>query len=489
MKKRSLKINFMLNVVRVISGAMVGVAVMPYVNRTLGVTALGRVEFAFSIINYFVLFSALGIPIYGVREIARARENLTERTKIFVELMVVLFITTFLSYLILFGVVFSFGKLVPYHHLLLLISMLIFLSNIGAEWYFLGIEDQLYITIRTVLVRLIGLGALFVFVKGPHDELAYATISLLILGGSNVFNILYVFRNIELKSVSLKSLNIHRHIRPVFTVFFAAISINIYLHLDKLLIGFIKGPDSVAYYLVANKIIRFVIEIVTMVGMVLLPRLSSLFISDIVVYKKYVSKAFSMIILLALPCTIFTFLFADKIIEIMAGPAFIPSVVAMKLLSPLCVVVGVAYYLGYLLLYTQNKEKIYTVAVMASAFFSISVNFFAIKYFDFNGAAVVAVLSEILAIVIMIVLMKKQVVTTTLRIKNNYKIVVINLLLLLIMFLFKRFIGIQLADLDMMWAFLVYTFSFFALYVLMLIFAAEDTVSGLLQNFRKLINI
>ena len=47
----------------------------PYVSRVLGVTNIGVYNFVDSIINYFLMFSTLGIGIVGIREIAKNKDS------------------------------------------------------------------------------------------------------------------------------------------------------------------------------------------------------------------------------------------------------------------------------------------------------------------------------------------------------------------------------------------------------------------------------
>ena len=167
------------------------------------------------------------------------------------------------------------------------------------------------------------------------------------------------------------------------------------------MISSVSGDLYLGYYSVANKLIRFVITFITIVGMVLLPRLSKLYSEDRVLYMQYLRSAFYFILNLALPSTIVFFVFAKNITMLFAGSQFEPAIITMQILSPLCTIVGIAYFLGFLVLYTQGSEKVYTRAVIISAVFSLLSNLIAIKYYQQNGAAVVAVLSELFAILIM----------------------------------------------------------------------------------------
>jgi len=89
MKVRGIKTNYILNIVRTILTTLIGIFTLPYVNSTLGVESVGKVEYINSIITYFVLISALGIPMYGVREIARVRDNIAERSSVVLELLLI----------------------------------------------------------------------------------------------------------------------------------------------------------------------------------------------------------------------------------------------------------------------------------------------------------------------------------------------------------------------------------------------------------------
>ncbi|MBD5408329.1 MAG: oligosaccharide flippase family protein [Treponema sp.] len=79
-KAASIKSNYIFNTFRTVLNLIVPLIVFPYISRVLGPESLGKVEFANSIVSYFVLFTALGIPTYGIRETARTRgESLFER--------------------------------------------------------------------------------------------------------------------------------------------------------------------------------------------------------------------------------------------------------------------------------------------------------------------------------------------------------------------------------------------------------------------------
>lgn len=417
-KPASIRVNYFLNLSRVAFSTLAGLLTLPYINRVLGVENIGRVEYVNSIITYFILFSALGIPMYGIREVAKYRNNLELKSKFVIELLIILLITSLISFLILFCFVINIGSLKDLKPLIVIMSSMIFLSNIGVEWFYQGIEDQKFITIRFFIVKISTLILLFICVKNTDDYLVYGAILVLSTVGGNIFNFFNLKNHITLTNIKIKDLNFKTHLKPILTVFVASISVSIYIQLDNLLLGSIAGSKSVGYYTLANKLVRYVIILITTVGNVMLPRLSYLISTDRAQYNIYIRKVLNYFLIIALPFTVIFFLLAKDFIILMGGKEFLPSVLAMQILSPIIIIVSLAYFIGYLILYPQGKELIYTIAVSLSAVFSIVSNFFLIPKYGHTGVAFIAVLSELIGVIIMIIFYYKELILMKLLNKN-----------------------------------------------------------------------
>jgi O-antigen/teichoic acid export membrane protein len=404
MKIRSIKVNYALNLLRVVSGILLGIITMPYVNKVLGAQSLGKVEYVNSIITYFVLLSPLGIPMYGLREVAKVRNDSYKRTKLVIELSAILGISTLISYLIIFGVILNISYFSSYRELIIILSSMILFMNIGAEWFYQGIEDQMFITVRYLVVRVLSFILLFILVKGPEDYLWYAFIVVLSTVGANFFNILYLKKYLEFKNISFKDLNLRQHLKPALTIFVGSISVSIYLQLDVTILGISKGDESVGYYAMANKLIRFVIIIVTTIGAVILPRLAHLLETDKKAFYGLLETALNYIMIFSIPCSFIFLVLAKDITLLMGGKDFQESILTTQILSPIIVVVGLAYFFGYLVLFPLGKEKIYTVSTIIAAVFSVTLNLLFVSTYGHNATASIAVFSELIAVIFMVTL-------------------------------------------------------------------------------------
>ena len=77
--------NVFYNVLLAVSQVLFPMLTFPYLARVLGPSHVGLLNFAESFARYFVLVAAVGIPIYGVREVAKLQNNKPALSKLFVE--------------------------------------------------------------------------------------------------------------------------------------------------------------------------------------------------------------------------------------------------------------------------------------------------------------------------------------------------------------------------------------------------------------------
>ena len=402
MEIKSVKLNFILNTIRIFLGAFFILITTPYITRILGAENLGKVDYVNSIIQYFILFTALGIPSYGIREIARTRDNEYERTKTVIELGIILVITTIIGYIILFFLLNNISGFKELKTLILIMSTWILFNNIGFEWFYQGIENQIYITIRFIAIRLIVIVLMFLFVKNPNDYIIYGIITVLMNSGSNILNLINIRKYLSFKNIKLKNLNLFKHLKPVLIIFAASLSVSIYLQLDVVMLGNVSDK-VVAYYTVPNKLIRLVMILITALGTVLVPRISNCIKNnDVENYKKYVNYSLKYILMISIPSVVGIFLLADNIIFIMAGEKFVQSILTIRILVFILFIVGMAYFLGFQILYPHGLERDYTCSVTVAAVINFVFNYIMIPKYYQNGAAVGTIIAELTGVLMML---------------------------------------------------------------------------------------
>jgi len=400
----SIKKNYLYNSILTTVGFVFPLITFPYVTRVLGPEGIGKVKFAESIVVYFVTLANLGIPMYGIREIAKVRDNQEKLNKVFTELFVVNIVSMILA-TIFFSILFVFVHKIQEEKLLFVImGVTIFLNVFSIDWFFRGMENYRYISLRSLFALSFSLILLFVFVKSAEDYIIYAGITVVASSGIKILNIFY--RRNFVKFV-FNELNLKRHVKPILVFFSTTIAISIYLNLDIVMLGFLSGDRYVGLYTAAIKPIKIVTAIIASLGVVLVPRLSYyLSAKNFFQFEELSKKSLNFVFFFSIPCSIMIFLLADEIILLLTGNLFISASITLKLLSVLIIFLVISNFYSLQILVPQNKEKYVLYITISAAVVNIVLNFLLIPQYHHNGAAIATLLAEFVATILNIYFVK-----------------------------------------------------------------------------------
>lgn len=410
MEVRSVKANFMLSNVRLVLNLLIPAVVFPYVSRVLGPDGIGRVEFVNSVVSYFVLFAALGIPVYGIRAVTRTRDD-PKRLSAAVSGITAMLCITCATCLAVYVVAMRLIPAMRQEYVLFaVVAPNIVLQSFSYEWFYIGIEDQAYITRRFVFVKFVQLVAIFTLVRTTQNVVMYAAILVGMNGIGTVFNVVRLRKYVRL---GIRGMDVRQHIRPTLTVFAAVAATSIYLHLDVTMVGTICGDRATGLYTTANKIVRIVTSIVTSLGVVMAPRLANnVETGDLASYRRNLSKSLHFMLFLAVPCSAGLVPVADGFVRLFAGADFAEAGLSMRLLSPVILIVGCAHFVGMQVLYSNRREAWYTAAVAVAAACNFAANTVLIPRFAQNGAVIGTLVAEGVGLFVMYVLGRRLIAET-----------------------------------------------------------------------------
>ena len=298
MKKKSIAKNYIYNLIYQMLTIFLPLITTPYLSRVLGAEQIGIYGYTCSIVTYFILFGTLGINMYGQREIAYLQNSKEKSSKTFWELIIIRSFTLIIS-IILFFIVYASGGEYSLYYKILMIQLVANIFDIS--WLFQGIEEFDKTVIRNLIVKLLSLVLIFTCVRSYDDLWIYFLIYALAEFIGNVSIWFYVPKYIN--RVSIKELELRRHIRPVLSLFLPQIAIQIYTVLDKTMIGAILNDmTEVGYYEQSQKIIKILLTIITSLGTVMMPRIAKCYAEgkneEI---KKYMYKTFRFVFMLSFP--------------------------------------------------------------------------------------------------------------------------------------------------------------------------------------------
>ena len=402
---KSLKSNFVYNLINTSLGILFPLISFPYASRILMAKGIGEVNFFQSIIQYIVLFTSLGIPMYAIREIAKVREQTSARNKTLLEILILNLLLTVLGYLAVLVIINTVGKVKLNIALFLILSLAIVLTTIGCDWFYQGIEDFKYITIRGIIVRSCALIFLFVFVRTENDLLYYAVCITVGSLGGNVFNFFRLKRYVDFSELFNRDLKPFRHLKPVLRIFMLILIISIYINLNVVMLGFMKNNESVGFFTSATKLTQVILMVVTSLGTVLLPRMSNMISNNqMSEFKELAQKSLDFIVLVTLPITMGLILLSDYLIIIFCGNDYLPAISTLRILAPIIIFIGVSNVFGIQILYPQGHERIVIFATAAGALINFIINLWLIPKYSQDGAAIATFIAELLVTVVMCVI-------------------------------------------------------------------------------------
>ena len=91
------KINILYSTFLTLSNYVFGFLVYPYVTRVLGVDNFGKVDFVINVVVFVTLFASFGISMFGIREVAKARNNKESLNNCFSSLLLLNIVYTILT--------------------------------------------------------------------------------------------------------------------------------------------------------------------------------------------------------------------------------------------------------------------------------------------------------------------------------------------------------------------------------------------------------
>ena len=406
----SLKGNIILNYINTLSGLIFPIVTFPYAARMLQPEGIGVVNFQNSIIGYIVLLTSLGIPLYAVREIAKCRSNIELRNQTTVEIIFLSFILCVFGYLIVFFI----GLLVPRVQeeltLFYILSSSILFTAIGVQWFYQGIEDFLFITIRGLIIRFLCAISLFIFVKDKDDLLVYGLVVIGTTVGNNLINFIHLHKYIRLSLIKWKKLNITRHIKPALRIFMLTVITSIYVQLNTIMLGFMIDDRAVGIFTAGNKLTQILVSMVTSLGTVMLPRCSHLIgEGKFDEFNGIIRKSYHFMMFMAIPLTVGIILLARPITLSFCGKDYFDAISVVIYTAPVIVFIGLTNIIGVQVLYPYGKENMVIISTLVAAGLNVLLNLLLIPPFAETGAAISMLLSELSVLLVQIKLGKKYI--------------------------------------------------------------------------------
>ena len=391
--RKSIAVNSIFNIAYKLITAIYPLIAVSYVSHILYADKVGAINYAQNIVSGIVLIAALGLPTYGTKEIAKVADDKDKRSQLFCDLFTLNFISTTVAVIAYIALVCSVPRFTGEYVLYAVAGVQILLSYINVDWFYQGMEEYKYISIRSTVIKILSLVALIIFVRAPEDYITYVVLHVVAIAGNNVFNIVHARKYLTLRG---KKPSVWKHVKPVFVLLLASLAIEAYSMIDTLMLGIFHDDTTVGCYSNAMKLTRMVNTLCSAIGAVLLPRLSVTFANqDKEQFNRLVNTALKVMLLLAIPATVGMVVLRDEIVLLLFGSTFGQSVPVLQVLALIVPVIVFNSMLGIQVLVTANMEWKYILSVTIGAVVNIVANAVFIPRFGGVAAAWTSFASEV----------------------------------------------------------------------------------------------
>ena len=407
---QSVKVNYILNLINTGTQMLFPLITFPYVCRVIEADGIGQINFFQSIISYISLFTCLGIPMYAIREIARDRSDVVQMNRTAMEILLLHSMLTLVGYAIVAILCLTVPQIQVNIPLFLILSLTIFFTAIGCEWFYQGIEDFKYITIRGLIIKTVSVVLLFIFVKSKTDLLYYGCYTAFGVLGGNIFNFFRLRKYIHRENIIFSELHIKRHIKPVLKVFSFSVVTSIYLQLNTVLLGFLKNALAVGYFAAATKVMQMLLMMSSCLGSVMMPRASHLIAENKEdEFNRLIQKSYDFTLAIALPMTIGLIFCAPSLITALCGVKFEHSILPSQIIAPIILMVAISNVFGIQVLFPKGKINIVTLCCGIGAVADLILNLCLIPFFSYIGTSIAYLGAEVATTVSMYFIGRKYI--------------------------------------------------------------------------------
>lgn len=360
---------------------VIPIIIGPYIVRLLDVELYGIYNRVFSEFQMFLAFASFGIYNYGVREISKFRDDKEKVSKLYSNLFVISLFSNLAVLIIYMIYTFLTSKGIA-TKLYLVMIIQIFANIIYVEFVNEALENYRFITIKSVIVKLIYFISLLLFVRNPDDIVIYAVIICLTVFINNFVSFLYANKRIQF---NWSDIHVTHYLKPLFAVLVISNVDLLYSQLDKVMLGRYVDDVSVTLYYIPYYLVGTLASIPQSVVNVSIPRLSYLLRNEgKEIYQEKLNYSISSLLFIIVPMCFGLFVIADEVIFLYAGEKYSSAVLTLMIASVVRIAISLESVMNHLVLYPNDKENRIVKVSLICGVLNLFANFILVKLNIFN---------------------------------------------------------------------------------------------------------
>lgn len=374
------------------------ILVSTYILHTLDPTLYGIFSDAETWVAIALIF---GVYAYGIREATRVRDDKQKSRELFTSLFLINLVMNAVVLAVYSGVVLLTVDQVG-RGIYLILGLKVFANFFMVEWLNEAFENYRFITIKTIVVRLIYMVLIFACIHKPEDILVYCIIIVAMDLLNNLLSFVYINRRIPL---CFRHLEIRKHILPICSMLVISNVNLLYTRLDRVMLGQVLGTDLVTLYSIPQAVTDMISTLIASIVMVAVPRLAYYSEDHPKEYLELLNRSYRSFMLVVFPACIGMACLSREIIQLYSGSSYDGAIPVLAIFAIRSIESSVYMVCANQILYIKNQEKFLVRMLLMGGILNAVLNGLAVWAGVFSPA--VAIFTTFLAeIVLMAVLLR-----------------------------------------------------------------------------------
>ncbi|WP_418510451.1 oligosaccharide flippase family protein [Corallibacter sp.] len=298
---------------------LIPLIIFPYLIRVLGSNIYGLVIYAQAVLGYFVVLINFGFNITATKEVSIYRNNTKKLNKILSSILIIKGILFLISVMLLSILIFTIPSFQEHRALFYLTIWMCFYEFIFPVYYFQGIEEMKYITITTLVSRVVFLFLVFVLVNYPDDYLLVPIINGLGAIIAGIISQIIVLKK-GVKYTWQEPYVLKYYLKKSVVMALAYASNTLKSNLNIVIVKFLFSYKEVAYFDLALKISRIGTSFLELISVSVFPKMSR----D--KNKEFLRKVIYLSSTLSIVFVVVVLLFSPFLVRVLGGKEMLNSV-------------------------------------------------------------------------------------------------------------------------------------------------------------------
>lgn len=424
----------MLSMVNIVVPLIIG----PYIMRLLDVDLYGLYNRVFADFQMFLAFASFGVYTLGVREISKIRNDKEKVSKLFTNLFVISFLSNILVLFIylVFSISTSSGLA---RTLYLVMTIQIFANVFYVEFVNEALENYKFITIKSIIVKIIYFLVILLAVRNPDDIVIYAIVVSLTNFLNNIISFVYAKRRIKF---DFSKIEIKKYIKPLIAVLIITNVELLYSQLDRVMLGKYVNDVSVTIYYTAYYLVSTLASIPYAIIIVSIPRLSYLLKNEgKKVYEEKLNNSISSLLFIIVPMCLGVFVLSREVIILYAGKKYMAAIAPLMVACVTRIFISLESIMNNLVMYPNDREDRILKVSLVCGISNLLINYLLVLFKLFSPITALATtgLVELMVFITHYIYARKKMnINVQVFSKKNITYIILSLLFIPISFVFRK---------------------------------------------------